>query len=94
MIENFVVDVSKSQSADMELTRQFRKIISFYSKASGGEIKDPKIKKLLDMLQENYSALETETGYVSRDESSESESESDSEEDNTTKVDVVDGITQ
>jgi hypothetical protein len=57
IIESFVIDVSQSSGGDAQTTRQFRKIISYYQKATQGKIKDPKIKKVFDMLNANFSAM-------------------------------------
>jgi len=58
IIESFVIDVSQSGGGDAQTTRQFRKIINYYQKATQGKIKDPKIKKVFDMLNANFSAME------------------------------------
>ena len=58
IIESFVVDVSQSGGGDAQTTRQFRKIINYYQKATQGKINDPKIKKVFDMLSANFSAME------------------------------------
>jgi hypothetical protein len=59
IIESFVIDVSQSGGADSQTTRQFRTIIDYYRKATQGKIKDPKIKKVFEMLNANFSAMET-----------------------------------
>lgn len=69
IIENFVVDVSRTQNADAQTTRQFRKIINFYRKATQGKIKDPKMKKVFDALSANFSALEESTGVADDEDS-------------------------
>jgi hypothetical protein len=61
IIESFVIDVSQSGGADSQTTRQFRTIINYYRKATQGKIKDPKIKKVFDMLNDNFNQMETET---------------------------------
>jgi hypothetical protein len=65
IIESFVIDVSNTGGADSETTRQFRKIINYYRNATQGKIKDPKIKKVFDMLNENFSAMEINTNDIS-----------------------------
>ena len=62
IIESFVIDVSNSGGADSQTTRQFRRIINYYRKATQGKIKDPKIKKVFDMLNENFSEMEKKMG--------------------------------
>lgn len=61
IIESFVIDVSQSGGGDAQTTRQFRKIINYYQKATQGKIKDPKIKKVFDMLNANFSVMEEST---------------------------------
>ena len=58
IMESFVIDVSNTGSADVQTTAQFRKIIMFYRKATAGKIKDPKISKVFDMLNENFKAMD------------------------------------
>ena len=67
IIESFVIDVSQSGGSDPQTTRQFRKIINYYRKATQGKIKDPKMKKIFDMLSANFNAMEQqeEKGKVS-----------------------------
>lgn len=60
IIESFVIDVSNNGNADVQTTRQFRKIIDYYRKATHGKIKDPKIKKVFDMLNSNFNMMEAE----------------------------------
>lgn len=59
IIENFILDVSKENSGDvdLELARQFKKIVMFYQKKSQGKIKDPKVNKLFEMLNKNFEML-------------------------------------
>jgi hypothetical protein len=66
IIESFVIDVSNTGGADMQTTRQFRKIIDYYRRATQGKIKDPKIKKVFDMLNSNFSAMEGEAHRQNR----------------------------
>lgn len=61
IIESFVIDVSQSGGGDAQTTRQFRKIINYYQKATQGKINDPKIKKVFDMLNTNFSVMEEST---------------------------------
>jgi hypothetical protein len=62
IIENFVLDVADDSSADAETTRQFRQIISFYQEKMRGQVKDPKIQKIFDLVGENLNILEKKTG--------------------------------
>jgi hypothetical protein len=58
IIESFVIDVSQTGGADIQTTQQFRKIIDYYRRATNGKIKDPKIKKVFDMLNSNFNIME------------------------------------
>lgn len=58
IIENFVGDVAKSSSADMEVTRQFRQIIKHFKQKMAGKVQDPKVKKLLSMMGKNLDVLD------------------------------------
>lgn len=62
IIENFVLDVAEGSKADAETTRQFRQIINFYQKKMQGQVKDPKIQKIFDLVGENLNILEQKTG--------------------------------
>lgn len=68
IIESFVIDVSSAGAADPQTTQQFRKIIEYYRKATHGKIKDPNIKKVFDMLNDNFSMMEkNDTGGGSQE---------------------------
>jgi hypothetical protein len=54
LIESYVIDVSRTGNTDPQTTQQFRKIINYFRKATQGKIKDPKIKKIFDMLNSNF----------------------------------------
>lgn len=58
IMESFVIDVSNSGNVDAQTTRQFRKIINYYRKATQGKIKDPKINKIFNMLNANFDEIE------------------------------------
>ena len=58
IMESFVIDVSQSGDVDAQTTRQFRKIINYYRKATQGKIKDPKINKIFNMLNTNFDEIE------------------------------------
>jgi len=59
IIENFIIDVSLTQKANSRVTSQFRRIVSHLQKRSAS-IKDPKIKKLFGMLNNQFSMIDTE----------------------------------
>jgi hypothetical protein len=66
IIESFVIDVSRQGSSDAQTTGQFRKIIAYYQKATQGKIKDPKIKKVFDMLTSNFKIMEEDSEKTMR----------------------------
>lgn len=71
ILENFVIDVAKAQSSDPETARQFRTIVNFYhTHVSSNKIKDPKIKHMLGMVNQNLNILE---GKLARSESTDTE---------------------
>jgi hypothetical protein len=56
IMQNFILDVSKNTKADLELTRQFRKIIAFYreqAQKNGGENSE-KINMIFDKINETF----------------------------------------
>lgn len=60
MIESFVIDVAKDSNSDTQTTMQFRTIINHYRKSTQGKIKDPKVKKIFDMLNANFNMMNDE----------------------------------
>jgi len=67
IIESFIVDVSMKQKSNANITRQFRKIIMHMKKKSANN-KDPRVKKLFSILNNQFSMMEKETpGYVRPD---------------------------
>lgn len=62
IVENFVLDVAKDSKANGKVTRQFRQIIGFYKKRMQGQIQDPKIKRIFDLVGANLNVLEKKTG--------------------------------
>lgn len=75
IVENFVLDVAKDSKANSKVTRQFRQIIGFYKKRMQGQISDPKIKRIFDLVGANLNVLEKKTakrdGEAEEDESDE-----------------------
>ena len=57
ILESFVIDVSRSVDSDAQTMFQFQKIIKYYKNATQGKIKDPKIKKMFDILNANFSMM-------------------------------------
>lgn len=58
IMESFVFDVANNNNVDVKTTFQFRKIIAYYQKKTNGTIKDPRIKKVFDLLSSNLGILE------------------------------------
>jgi len=58
IMESFVIDVSSDSKNDIQTTRQFKQIINYYKKATEGKIKDPKIKKVFDLLNHNFNMID------------------------------------
>jgi len=67
IVENFVLDVAKDSKANSKVTRQFKQIIGFYKKKMAGQIKDPKIKRIFDLVGANLNILEKKTGKDGED---------------------------
>lgn len=61
IVENFVLDVAKDSKANFKVTQQFKQIIAFYKKRMQGQIKDPKIKRIFDLVGANLNVLEKKT---------------------------------
>lgn len=61
LVESFIIDVSTSQTASPLVTSQFRKIVSFLKQRSSG-VTDPKVKALFGMLNEKFTAMDSEMG--------------------------------
>jgi hypothetical protein len=80
IVENFVLDVAKDSKANSKVTRQFKQIIGFYKKKMAGQIKDPKIKRIFDLVGANLNILEKKT--AKRDGGGEDEDGDDDEEEN------------
>lgn len=84
IIENFIIDVSQGQNMNLSLMRQFRTIINFYKRQSGGKIKDPQVKKLFETLNSRMEILEKKvTTKGGNDQSSISDEDSSDTEDET-----------
>lgn len=75
IMENFVIDVSKSTNASPKVTAQFRQIIGYYRKIASQQASNPKLQSLFKQVDKNFQELEKNTK-----EGSDSESESDIEE--------------
>ena len=71
ILENFILDCSKEygDDVDLELARQFKRIVMFYQKKSQGKIKDPRINQLFEMLNKNFDMLNVKDTDVKEDSS-------------------------
>lgn len=58
ILENFVSDVAKNHKGNISVIAQFRKIVQFYRERVETKIKDPKAKKLFDMLGEHMDIVD------------------------------------
>lgn len=92
IIENFILDVSKENSSelDLDLARQFKRIVMFYQKQSQGKIKDPRINQLFEMLNKNFELLnmKNKTNIAESDEETKDNDNSSSDSDDVDNVDV------
>lgn len=61
IIESFIIDVSQNQKMNPGLMRQFRSIINFYKSKTQAKIKDPKVKKLFESLNEKMNMFDNAT---------------------------------
>jgi hypothetical protein len=65
MMENFVLDVSKSTNASPQVTAQFRRIISHYRKLASQQATNPKLQNIFAQVDANFKELEKATGAAS-----------------------------
>lgn len=79
IMENFVLDVSKSTNSSPRVTAQFRKIISHYRKLASQQAHNPKLRTLFQQVDKNFQELEKSSRAAddNEEESSESEAEGD-----------------
>jgi hypothetical protein len=78
IMQNFVIDVSKNTKADLEMTRQFRKIISYYREISQKTdgVQNEKMNMLFDKLNSTFKDFDTQNiGVQKPDESAKPEDE-------------------
>lgn len=64
LVMNFIVDVSNQGGANASLTREFRTIIQYMHEVGqkSGKNKDPNVKKIFTMLNNNFAMMEKKTG--------------------------------
>lgn len=65
MMENFVLDVSKSTNASPQVTSQFRRIITHYRKLASQQATNPKLQNIFAQVDANFKELEKATGATS-----------------------------
>jgi hypothetical protein len=58
IMENFVLDVSKSTSSSPKITGQFRRIIGHYRKLASQQTQHPKLQTLFQHVDKNFQELE------------------------------------
>lgn len=89
IVENFVLDVAKDSKANFKVTQQFKQIIAFYKKRMQGQIKDPKIKRIFDLVGANLDVLEKKTSKTKAKgdlDASQQVDDSDDDDNNTKEV--------
>lgn len=57
IMQNFIIDVSKSTQADAKTAFQFQQIISYYRKIASDQIKNPKVKMLFDKVNDSLKII-------------------------------------
>lgn len=58
IFENFIYDVSKDQTSNIRIIKQFRDIVKFIQKHTKSKPKDPRIAKMFDTLSEQLNSAE------------------------------------
>lgn len=58
IMENFIIDVSTSNSMDKGLMMQFKKILAFYKRRKAGQKKDPRLDGMFESMQANLSIFD------------------------------------
>ena len=61
IMENFVLDVSKTAKGSPSITAQFRKIIAHYRKLASEQRTNPKLQSLFEQVDANFQALDKAT---------------------------------
>lgn len=82
ILENFILDCSKdnAEDVDLDLARQFKRIVMFYQKKSQGKIKDPRINQLFEMLNKNFDMLNVKDSDIKEEEFIDENNNSDNED--------------
>ena len=79
IMENFVLDVSKSTKSSPKVTAQFRRIISHYRKLASQQALHPQMRSLFAQVDKNFQELEKRSREA--DDAEEDDDESDDESD-------------
>lgn len=64
IMENFVLDVSKTTKATPLVTAQFRKIIAHYRKLASQQASHPKLQSLFQQVDANFQELESRSRHA------------------------------
>jgi hypothetical protein len=83
IMENFVLDVSKSTSSSPKVTMQFRKIIQHYRKLASQQAQNPKMQSLFAHVEKNFDALDA----ANRADAARGEADADADTDTATAAD-------
>jgi hypothetical protein len=91
IMENFVLDVSKSTKSSPKVTAQFRRIISHYRKLASQQAQHPQMRSLFAQVDKNFQELEKRSREA---DAGEDDDESDESDDGSGSVDTdADGKT-
>jgi hypothetical protein len=90
ILENFILDCSKENSddVDLDLARQFKRIVMFYQKKSQGKIKDPRINQLFEMLNKNFEMLNVKESDVKEDSNDEDSNEEEKNDEEIEEINI------
>jgi hypothetical protein len=81
IMENFVIDVSKSTKSNPTVTAQFRKIIAHYRKLASQQASHPKLQSLFKQVDKNFQELEKQNRAADTIDSESGSDSDDSDED-------------
>lgn len=81
IMENFVLDVSKSTNSSPQVTAQFRKIITHYRKLASQQASHPKLQSLFKQVDKNFQELERQNRAADTIDSDSGSGSDDSDED-------------
>lgn len=61
IMQNFIIDVSKNQSNNPKVIKQFQKIVRYYQTMASSQIKNDKAKQLFEKVNEAFKQIEKNT---------------------------------